>query len=71
MVASPTQVNSSEGAVMELETSIVAAFSFSIADRMIMKLGYETCVPSFPSLAYLQSNQMLVFYSNQMKLKKN
>jgi hypothetical protein len=67
---SPTQVNSSEGAVMESETATVTTFSFSGADRMIMKPGSETFVPGFPSLTDLQSNQMLVSHSNQWPSQK-
>jgi len=56
---------------MESETATVAAFSFSGADRMIMKAGSETFVPGFPSFTDLQSNQMLVSQSNQMEFHKN
>lgn len=56
---------------MESEIAAEAAFSYFEADRMNIMPESERFVHDFPSLTWLQSNQMLISDSNQMSILKN
>jgi len=73
-VLSPIQIDSlkaAKGSAMESEIAAEAAFSYFGSDRMNIETESERFVQDFPSLTWLQSNQMLISHSNQTSILKN